>query len=267
MRHTILSGIVVLGSLAPAFVAAEPVVLKAHFDAAAGPNQYRVDFSSLGGDTLILSVTGGSFEIETDAEAGTARLLAWHQDVDPIEIVPGMSTGPIVVTMQEGSGAAGTYDATTRQFEATATFLIDFDDSQLADLGFSSPMVLVGTERGNIYGVGSIGSIGMYLEGEGTVQGLPFTYTCQTTARFEYLLEDHQAQTGDVTRDRALDISDPVMILGGLFQGAAMACPAAADVNGDETTDLSDAVYLLNYLFLGGPETPADPVDCEGASA
>jgi len=265
MRKTILAGIVVVGSLIPTFLAAEPVVLKANFDSTAGPNQYVVDFSSLGGDTSILSITGGSFEIETDAAAGTARLLSWRQDVDPIEIVPGMSTGPIVVTMQEGSGEQGTYDATTKQFEASATFLINFDDTQLKEFGFASPMPLVGTEKGNIYGVGSIGSISMYLEGEGTVQGLTFTYTCQTTARFEYLLEDHQAQAGDVTHDRALDISDPVMILGGLFQGATMTCPAAANVNADESTDLSDAVYLLNYLFLGGPETPADPVDCNRA--
>jgi hypothetical protein len=104
----------------------------------------------------------------------------------------------------------------------------------------------------------------MFLEGEGTVQGQTFNYTCQTTARFEYTLEEGQAQRGDVTGDKALDVSDAIAILGELFQGGSMACAAAADVNGDEAVDLSDAVYLLNYLFLGGPAPTADAVECEG---
>jgi hypothetical protein len=102
----------------------------------------------------------------------------------------------------------------------------------------------------------------MYLEGEGSVAGQTFPYTCQTTARFEYSLTDDQAQMGDVTHDRTIDISDPIEILSTLFQGGEMDCPQAADVNVDEDVDLSDAIYILNYLFSGGEPTPADPVTC-----
>lgn len=248
----------------PALVVAEPVNLKAFFDSSLGPNQYVVDFSSLGGGTVFMPIKGGEFELQTDADAGTARLLSWRQDVEPIEILPGLSTGPIEITMEPGSGDQGTYDASSNQFSASATFLINFDDTQLQEFGFTSPMPLVGTERGSIYGAGSIGSIQMFLEGEGTVQGQSFNYTCQTTARFEYTLEEGQAQRGDITKDKALDVSDAIGILNELFLGGSMACSAAADVNGDSEVNLSDAIYLLNFLFLGGPAPTPDAVECEG---
>lgn len=241
-------------------VGAAPVVLEAEFDSTLGPNQYVVDFSTLGGSTAFMSITGGEFAMETDPAAGTARLLSWRQQVEPIEILPGLSTGPIVVTMEAGSGTEGTYDAATRQFSASATFLINFDDTGLRDFGFVSPMPLVGTEAGYIYG--SANAIRMYLEGEGSVQGQSFQYTCQTTARFEYLLEEDQAMPGDVNVDRITDISDPMNILGSLFLGGSMSCSQAADVNGENGVDLSDAVYLLSYLFIGGPATPDEPVTC-----
>jgi hypothetical protein len=143
--------------------------------------------------------------------------------------------------------------------------LITFDDSQLREFGFFSPLPLVGTENGNIYGVGSIGTIRMFLEGSGSVGPGSFNYTCHTSARFEYLLADDEAQPGDVNHDRSIDISDPVQILGDLFLGDTMTCATAAEVNSDGKVDLGDPVYLFNYLFLGGPPAPAEPVACAAA--
>ncbi len=253
---------------APAFASslfAEPVVLKSNFDSTAGPNQYEVNFPpQLGGGTLFMPIVGGSFELETDAAAGTARLLTWNQEISPIDIF-GKSTGPITVTLDPAApAAAGTFDPANDQFEVTGTFLIGFNDSELRDLGFLSPIALTATEAGSIYGTGSIGVIRMFLQGGGSVAGSAFTYTCQTSARFEYLLDDAHAQPGDVNHDRAIDISDPVSILGTLFQGGEMACEAAAEVNSDAVINLSDAVYLLGYLFQGGPSPPAMPVACTG---
>lgn len=248
-----------LSPLSPA--RAEPVTISARFDGALGPNQYVVDFSSIGGETIFMDITGGDFELETDAAAGTARLVSWRQDVDPIEILPGLGTGPIEIAMEPGTATEGTYDPGTREFAVTATFLITFDDSELKEFGFVSPMPLLGTERGNIYG-GTAGSIRMFLEGEGTAAGQPFAYTCQTTAAWEYVLAEDQAMTGDVTRDRAIDISDPVAILGALFLGQEAPCMEAADANADRAVDLSDAVHILAYLFRGGPATPEEPVTC-----
>lgn len=254
------SALLLLGAVSP--LRAGPVVRKSFFDPSAGPNQYVVNFPpELGGSTIFMPIVGGSFELETDAAAGTARLLSWSQEIDAIEIF-GKSTGPITVTMDPAGSSEGTYDAVAQEFHVSATFNIAFDDTELQEFGFVSPLPLVGTENGNIYGVGSIGTIGMFLEGSGSVGPGSFNYTCHTSARFEYLLSEDQAQPGDVNHDRSIDISDPVQLLGDLFLGDTMVCPNAAEVNSDGQVNLADAIYLLNYLFQGGAAAPAEPVVC-----
>ena len=255
--------IAILALSTPAF--AEPVVLKSFFDSAAGPNAYEVSFPpQLGGGTLFMPIVGGSFELETDSVAGTARLLNWSQEITPIDIF-GKSTGDIVVTLEESSESVGTFDATANQFEVTGTFLITFDDSELREFGFFSPIALTGTEKGSLYGVGSIGTVSMFLEGGGLVAGSPFNYTCKTTAKYEYKLDAQHAQSGDVNHDTRLDVSDPVALLGSLFQGGSLACESAAEVNSDGNVDLSDAVFLLSFLFQGGDSPPSGPVACPNA--
>lgn len=78
---------------------------------------------------------------------------------------------------------------------------------------------------------------------------------------------------GDATQDGRFDISDPILLLGYLFQGAPRPPPCGAasitdrpasdllDVNGDGGVDLSDAVHSLLYLFQGG-EPPALGAGC-----
>jgi hypothetical protein len=58
----------------------------------------------------------------------------------------------------------------------------------------------------------------------------------------------------DANGDGAVDISDPVSVLGALFLGDEEPdCFDAADANDSGALDLSDAVYTLQFLFLGGP--------------
>jgi hypothetical protein len=249
-------------ALTSAPVLADPVTRTANFDPTAGPNQYTVQFPpELSGEQIYLPIVGGAFELETDADLGTSRLISWHQEISPITIF-GMSTGPITVTMSEEEGSEGTFDPADSTFSASATFLISFDDSQLRQIGFISPVALRGTEEGKISGVGSVGAIYMNLSGQGTFAGGFFSYTCSTTARFEYLLSEDQAQPGDANHDRAFDLSDAVSILSSLFGGDTLECPEAGKVNADTVVDISDAVYMLNYLFSGGPEPPGEPVTC-----
>lgn len=69
---------------------------------------------------------------------------------------------------------------------------------------------------------------------------------------------------GDVNDDAAVNIADPVDLLGFLFQmGAAPVCPDAADSNDDGGLDLSDVVFTLTYLFANGvdPSAPG-PMTC-----
>ena len=241
---------------------AEPLLLKSNFDPAAGPNEYVVTFPpEFGSSQVFMPIVGGSFGMNVDSEAGTASLLTWTQNITPIEIF-GMSTGPITISLVPGTDSSGAFNPETREFEVAATFRIEFDDSQLSQVGFVSPVDLVGTEKGRVFGVGSIGTIRMILNGEGLFAGGFFNYSCKTTATFEYDLTEEQVQPGDVNQDRSLTVTDSIAIIGSLFQNIPVKCPLAREVNEDDTLDLSDAVYLLNYLFLGGPATPGDPVAC-----
>lgn len=79
---------------------------------------------------------------------------------------------------------------------------------------------------------------------------------------------------GDVNRDQAVNIADPIALLAHLFGGEpAPACPDAADANDDGVLDISDAVRILARLFGGsaplpppypspGPDRTADVLLC-----
>lgn len=69
---------------------------------------------------------------------------------------------------------------------------------------------------------------------------------------------------GDFNMDAAIDISDPIGVLGYMFFGGrAPSCMVAGDANDDETVDVSDAIFLLSYLFAHGPQPPP-PSDGSG---
>lgn len=64
---------------------------------------------------------------------------------------------------------------------------------------------------------------------------------------------------GDGNSDDAVDISDVVTILSGLFLGASLPlCEDAADVDDGGALDISDAIFLLKFLFDRG-RLPAAP--------
>ncbi len=58
---------------------------------------------------------------------------------------------------------------------------------------------------------------------------------------------------GDVTGERAIDISDVVALIAYIFAGGPAPIPyLLGDVNCDAIVDISDAVYLIAYIFSGG---------------
>jgi hypothetical protein len=68
---------------------------------------------------------------------------------------------------------------------------------------------------------------------------------------------------GDVNNDGSGDLSDPIHLLGSLFQGQPFSfCPISADGNDDGSLDISDVVFLLNTLFTGGSTPSAPWPDC-----
>ena len=69
---------------------------------------------------------------------------------------------------------------------------------------------------------------------------------------------------GDTNFDRAIDISDPIMVLRYLFLGETrqIACADAADVDDNGSVDLTDSIYLLHWLFLDGRQPRPPGVKC-----
>ena len=63
---------------------------------------------------------------------------------------------------------------------------------------------------------------------------------------------------GDVNESGAITLGDATVLLAQLFQGFAMACPAASDVDGSGAVLIDDAIGILLYLFDGGL-APAAP--------
>jgi hypothetical protein len=72
---------------------------------------------------------------------------------------------------------------------------------------------------------------------------------------------------GDVDASGALDITDPIGILGHLFLGRTIDCPRVANVNGDLAEDITDAIHLLLFLFQGGAAPQGEPVATEECGA
>ncbi|MEE8142996.1 MAG: galactose oxidase-like domain-containing protein, partial [Planctomycetota bacterium] len=67
---------------------------------------------------------------------------------------------------------------------------------------------------------------------------------------------------GDCNNDGARDISDPIFLLGYLFNPPAptLACERACDANDDGGLDIADVIRLLNALFSAMPlPPPGDP--------
>lgn len=63
-------------------------------------------------------------------------------------------------------------------------------------------------------------------------------------------------QRGDCNQDGALDVADPVTVLGVLFPPGVSVMPTcleACDANDDGQLNLADAIALMTLLFVGGP--------------
>jgi hypothetical protein len=63
---------------------------------------------------------------------------------------------------------------------------------------------------------------------------------------------------GDVNADGAMDVSDPISILGFLFlhEPEDLTCRKGADTDDSGVLDITDGVLLLNHLFLGAGDPP-----------
>src|SRR5262249_28209894 len=77
-------------------------------------------------------------------------------------------------------------------------------------------------------------------------------------------IHDASFRRGDANMDGVLNLTDPVIILGILFQGTPMPyCQDAADGNDDGKIDISDAIAVLQSLFEGALSLPEPGADGE----
>jgi hypothetical protein len=62
---------------------------------------------------------------------------------------------------------------------------------------------------------------------------------------------------GDANSDEKVDLGDAIAVLFNLFAGEPVRCLATADANGDSALNVVDPVYLLGYLFADTAPPPA----------
>jgi hypothetical protein len=68
---------------------------------------------------------------------------------------------------------------------------------------------------------------------------------------------------GDTNGDSKLNVTDPVVLLLHLFQGAPLDCEDRADADDNGSLNLSDVLHILNYLFRAGA-APSPPFPAAG---
>ena len=68
---------------------------------------------------------------------------------------------------------------------------------------------------------------------------------------------------GDTNGDAKINVTDPVVLLLHLFQGAPLDCEDRADADDNGSLNLSDVLHILNYLFRAGA-APSPPFPAAG---
>ena len=174
--------------LVSATTTAEPRVLVAQED----PNQvsaFTLDFGELGG-VASSRIARTDYELEIDAEMGTARFVRYDQQVEALTLPGGFSTGNITIQVVEDS-STGTYDRSTGLFVTSELYAVHFE-GDLSAFGLESPVILPSTSAGFVLlDAQTGGSIGMEWIGEGELTNpfdpnstIQFVYTCDVNTQF-----------------------------------------------------------------------------------
>ncbi len=156
------------------------------------PNEvssFTLDFGAAGGIASSL-IARTDYELQVDPDAATARFASYYQEVDPLILPGGFSTGNIIIEVVDGS-SAGTFDVMTGEFTTSEVYAIHFD-GDLSAFELESPVLLPGSSSGTIQldGIDG-GSISMAWDGASTLRNpfdpsteIGFTYTCSVNTVF-----------------------------------------------------------------------------------
>ncbi len=156
------------------------------------PNEvssFTLDFGEAGGIASSL-IARTDYELEVDPDAATARFASYYQEVEPLLLPGGFSTGNIIIEVVDES-SAGFFDVMTGEFTTSEMYAIYFD-GDLSAFGLESPVLLPSASSGTVQlnGIDG-GSISMAWDGASTLRNpfdpsteIGFTYTCSVNTVF-----------------------------------------------------------------------------------
>jgi hypothetical protein len=218
-------------------------------------SSFTLDFGIYGSSEAI--ITNTTYLLELDPVNNSAAFLDYYQEIDPLTLPGGVSTGDITVTIVPGS-SSGTYDAATGQFETEEFYSIAFT-GDLSMYGLESPVHLPSSSVGQInYNGPDTGQITLHWSGQGQLDNpsdpdnpIIFEYECATETNFS------PPQIGDMNCDGAintLDIDPFIAALQGpdAYDNLEPNCDRnLADVNGDGAVDTLDIDAFVGVLLNG----------------
>ncbi len=151
---------------------------------------FTLDFGGEGG---IASghIAFTNIDFEVDADGGSARFVRYYQEVEPLILPGGFSTGNLTIEIVQDS-SAGSYDELSGQFNTEELYRISFE-GDLSAFGLESPVFLPSTSSGIVtLDADSGGRIALDWIGEGELANpgdpdnpLEFSYTCTVRAAFD----------------------------------------------------------------------------------
>jgi len=152
-------------------------------------SSFSLDFGQVGGVASAL-ITDTNLSVAVDPELGSARFVDYSQNIEPLILPGGFSTGAITVEIVEGS-SVGTFDPITKVFTTTETYAIHFT-GDLSAFGLTSPVLLDGSSTGTVSIATEIeGALDINWVGESELsnpldpsQPIEFTYACEVHTAF-----------------------------------------------------------------------------------
>jgi hypothetical protein len=223
-------------------------------------SSFTLNFGAFGETSATITQT--QFDIAVDSAGETARFTSYNQQVQPLTLPGGVSTGDITVQIVPGS-SAGTFTrgATLGRFHTAETYRIFFT-GDLSLYGMTSPVDLPGASNGEMaFGSDAAGVATLVWDGA-TLLPNPFdpqnpinlTYRCEVHADFaaEAPVLPHD---GDLNCDGGLNFFDIDAFVLALFDPAGYgqvhpACDVArADINDGGAIEFGDIDPFVNLLF------------------
>jgi hypothetical protein len=184
-RFTFMLTLSVGFALSAIRASAEPTILNAYENANVQTN-FELVFPKLGINSTS-PVFFTRYKLEIDEEAGTARFVEYIQQIDPLAMPLGISTGRLDIRI---TSSEGTYDAETRTFVTNDVYEINFAND-LSTFGFASPVIFPATSSGTLSDkVSDARNVEMRWEGSGELANednpedpYVYTYTCRVNTQ------------------------------------------------------------------------------------